>query len=286
MENGVGGGLVKGLAKILGAGGKSSAAALKGALEDLPAQPPPAAGELRPPQGRRGRDPDREGAAALPARTLAPPLREARRRVRPPHAGRVPQGRPRPDGTRGHRDLHPHQRRQASSTTPRATSSRSRGPTASCGHTSSRRTAGTTGWSSSPRDDRRPRPRPRAARGARPAPRRSHARLAAPGVGALRHGRRARLRRLDLRVHERPLRPRSPRAHRRRREPRAAGATGASARGRRRALRGGDRGGRAPARREVHHVVVAARAAPPASASSPTTSALSRSSAGRSSRCE
>jgi hypothetical protein len=37
MENGVGGGLVKGLAKILGAGGKSSAAALKGALEDLPA---------------------------------------------------------------------------------------------------------------------------------------------------------------------------------------------------------------------------------------------------------
>jgi hypothetical protein len=37
MENGVGGGLVKGLAKILGAGGKSAATALKGALEDLPA---------------------------------------------------------------------------------------------------------------------------------------------------------------------------------------------------------------------------------------------------------
>jgi hypothetical protein len=37
MENGVGGGLVKGLARILGAGGKSASAALKGALEDLPA---------------------------------------------------------------------------------------------------------------------------------------------------------------------------------------------------------------------------------------------------------
>jgi hypothetical protein len=37
MENGVGGGLIKGLARILGAGGKSAGAALKGALEDLPA---------------------------------------------------------------------------------------------------------------------------------------------------------------------------------------------------------------------------------------------------------
>jgi Bacterial TSP3 repeat len=37
QENGVGGGLVKGLARILGAGGKSASAALKGALEDLPA---------------------------------------------------------------------------------------------------------------------------------------------------------------------------------------------------------------------------------------------------------
>ena len=36
-EASVGGGLVKGLAKILGAGGKSAATALKGALEDLPA---------------------------------------------------------------------------------------------------------------------------------------------------------------------------------------------------------------------------------------------------------
>ncbi len=37
QENGIGGGLVKGLAKILGAGGKSAATALKGALEKLPA---------------------------------------------------------------------------------------------------------------------------------------------------------------------------------------------------------------------------------------------------------
>jgi hypothetical protein len=35
MENGIGGGLVKGLAKILGAGGKSASTALKGALERL-----------------------------------------------------------------------------------------------------------------------------------------------------------------------------------------------------------------------------------------------------------
>lgn len=37
MENGIGGGLVKGLAKILGAGSKSAGAALKDALEELPA---------------------------------------------------------------------------------------------------------------------------------------------------------------------------------------------------------------------------------------------------------
>ena len=36
QENGIGGGLVKGLAKILGAGGKSAATALKGALAKLP----------------------------------------------------------------------------------------------------------------------------------------------------------------------------------------------------------------------------------------------------------
>jgi hypothetical protein len=91
MENGIGGGLVKGLAKILGAGGKSASTALKGALEKLsPALR--AAGELRPAQGDRGRDRDREDAAALPARPLARALREARRRVRLPDAGRVPQG--------------------------------------------------------------------------------------------------------------------------------------------------------------------------------------------------
>jgi hypothetical protein len=33
MENGIGGGLVKGLAKILGAGGKSASTALKGARD-------------------------------------------------------------------------------------------------------------------------------------------------------------------------------------------------------------------------------------------------------------
>ncbi len=37
QENGIGGGLVKGLAKILGAGGKSASTALKSALEKLPA---------------------------------------------------------------------------------------------------------------------------------------------------------------------------------------------------------------------------------------------------------
>ena len=37
QENGIGGGLVKGLAKILGAGGKSASTALKNALEKLPA---------------------------------------------------------------------------------------------------------------------------------------------------------------------------------------------------------------------------------------------------------
>jgi hypothetical protein len=37
QENGIGGGLVKGLARILGAGGKGGSAAIKGALEDLPA---------------------------------------------------------------------------------------------------------------------------------------------------------------------------------------------------------------------------------------------------------
>jgi hypothetical protein len=37
QENGIGGGLIKGLAKILGAGGKSGSTALKGALEELPA---------------------------------------------------------------------------------------------------------------------------------------------------------------------------------------------------------------------------------------------------------
>ena len=37
MENGIGGGLVRGLAKILGAGGKSASSALKGALGKLPA---------------------------------------------------------------------------------------------------------------------------------------------------------------------------------------------------------------------------------------------------------
>jgi hypothetical protein len=37
QENGIGGGLVKGLAKILGAGGKSASTALKNALEELPA---------------------------------------------------------------------------------------------------------------------------------------------------------------------------------------------------------------------------------------------------------
>jgi hypothetical protein len=37
MENGIGGGLVKGLAKILGAGGKTASSALKSALEKLPA---------------------------------------------------------------------------------------------------------------------------------------------------------------------------------------------------------------------------------------------------------
>ena len=37
MENGIGGGLVKGLAKVLGAGAKSSSAALKSVLDKLPA---------------------------------------------------------------------------------------------------------------------------------------------------------------------------------------------------------------------------------------------------------
>jgi hypothetical protein len=37
QENGIGGGLVKGLARILGAGGEGGSAAIKGALEDLPA---------------------------------------------------------------------------------------------------------------------------------------------------------------------------------------------------------------------------------------------------------
>lgn len=37
QENGIGGGLVKGLAKVLGAGGRSSSAALKSVLEKLPA---------------------------------------------------------------------------------------------------------------------------------------------------------------------------------------------------------------------------------------------------------
>jgi Bacterial TSP3 repeat len=37
QENGIGGGLVRGLAKVLGAGGKSASTALKGALEKLPA---------------------------------------------------------------------------------------------------------------------------------------------------------------------------------------------------------------------------------------------------------
>ena len=94
MENGIGGGLVKGLAKILGAGGKSASTALKNALAKLSPSLRAPAGELRPAQGRRGRGPDREGPAPLPARPLAPPLQEARRRVRLPHAGRVPQGSP------------------------------------------------------------------------------------------------------------------------------------------------------------------------------------------------
>ena len=37
MENGIGGGLVKGLAKVLGAGGKSASAAMKSVLDKLPA---------------------------------------------------------------------------------------------------------------------------------------------------------------------------------------------------------------------------------------------------------
>jgi hypothetical protein len=37
QENGIGGGLVKGLAKLLGAGGKSASAAVKSALDRLPA---------------------------------------------------------------------------------------------------------------------------------------------------------------------------------------------------------------------------------------------------------
>ena len=60
-----------------------------------------AAGQPQDAPRGRGRAPRRrrrgrrdEGAAALPARPLAPPLREARRRVRLPDAGRVPQGRP------------------------------------------------------------------------------------------------------------------------------------------------------------------------------------------------
>jgi hypothetical protein len=113
QENGVGGGLVKGLAKILGAAARAPPAALKERAGEAAGQPPPPARELRPPQGRRGRGPDREGPAALPAGRWLPPLREARRRVRLPDAGRVPQGRPRPDRARGHRDLHAHQRRQA-----------------------------------------------------------------------------------------------------------------------------------------------------------------------------
>jgi hypothetical protein len=55
MENGVGGGLVKGLAKILGAGGKSSEHGAQGRAGGPAGQPPPPPGELRPPQGRRGR---------------------------------------------------------------------------------------------------------------------------------------------------------------------------------------------------------------------------------------
>ena len=112
-ENGVGGGLVKGLAKILGAGGKSSAAALKGALEDLPASLRlrlASSGLLKGVEGATQTakvlprfQPGRwlphfeKHAAEFGYRTPVEYLKGARDLTAP----------------RGHRDLHAHQRRQA-----------------------------------------------------------------------------------------------------------------------------------------------------------------------------
>ena len=102
-------------------------------------------------------------------------------------------------------------------------------PTACCGRTSGLRTAASTGGSR-PADERTPRTQPGRARGARAPARRAGPafgprRLAlrhAPPLERLRDRGRARLRRLDLRVHQRPLRPRSARRRRRGRRPRAA----------------------------------------------------------------
>jgi hypothetical protein len=114
MENGIGGGLVKGLAKILGRAARARAPPSRARWRG--SRPRCARGWRAPAcsRGSTARDRDREGAAALPAGPLARALREARRRVRLQDAGRVPQGRPRPHHhPQRRRDLRARQRRQA-----------------------------------------------------------------------------------------------------------------------------------------------------------------------------
>ena len=217
QENGIGGGLVKGLAKLLGAGGKSASSAVKSALDRLPASLRTrlaGAGVLR------GTD-----AAATTLPRFAPgrwlPHFEK-------HAAEFGYRTP-VEYLRGARDLVGRNRVQ--------TFTRSNGdrlfydaarnefavlkPDGVLRTYSGRRTAARTG-DPRPADERRPRPHPGRARGARAAARRARGTHGSRGlirrdarpVEWLRDHGRARVRGLDLRVHQRPLGPRSPRGRR------------------------------------------------------------------------
>ena len=260
MENGVGGGLVKGLAKILGAGGKSASTALKNALAKLS---PSLRAELASSGLLKGVEGAAETAKALP-------------RFQPgrwfphfeKHAAEFGYRTP-VEYLKGARDLTARSGTRAftrsngdkliyDSATNEFAVLKPDGDPADILQAQGRLRLLAEG--SSPRDDRKPRPRSRAARRARPAARRGHARRAAPRLEPLRDGGRARLRRHDLRLHERAVRPDSPRPRDRGREPRAARAARARGRRGRPPLHGRDGGGRAPAR---HVPVGAARAASP-----------------------
>ena len=222
MENGVGGGLVKGLAKILGAGGKSAGTALKSALEKLS---PSLRARLASSGLLKGVEGAAETAKALPRfqpgrwlphfedhaaefgyRTPVEYLKGARDLT----------------GARRDRDLHAHQRRQALL---RRRAQRVRGAEARRHPADILQAEGRLGLlAGAARQgmtaglDLDPEQRDELARllGG------GLARRAAPRLERLRDPGRARLRRLDLRVHQRPLGPRSPRRRRRRRRPRPA----------------------------------------------------------------